>query len=408
MKYREVKIFIGILGLMLLFIIILFFGYFKLSIDFKLIGDSVNLEVGEDYKDSGYEASFLWKDLTDYVEVNNNVDTSIIGDYFVYYHVRYLWFDEVLKRRVFVVDKINPVVQLVGDNKVVYYIGDKYNELGYKAIDNYDGDITDRVKIENNVDFNKAGTYYIKYLVLDSSGNEGSVEREVVVKKRQENVTTNISSNQNNKGVIYLTFDDGPSVSVTGKILDILKAKGVKATFFVVNHGDSLDYLIKREHEEGHTVGIHSYTHDYSVIYQSNANYFSDLEKMRDKVEKIIGVKSNIIRFPGGSSNSVSKRYKIGIMGELVREVVDKGYKYFDWNVDSNDAGGAKSKEEIYNNVISGLVANRDNVVLMHDFDNNYITLEALSDIIDYGKANGYSFRAISNDTRMVTHRVVN
>ena len=149
----------------------------------------------------------------------------------------------------------------------------------------------------------------------------------------------------------------------------------MKATFFVVNRDKSLDYLIKRQYNEGHTVGIHSYTHDYKLIYQSNKNYFDDLEKMVNRVEGIIGIKSNIIRFPGGSSNTISKRYKVGIMTELTKEVIEKGYRYYDWNVDSNDAGGAMTKEEIYNNVISGLSVNRENVVLMHDFDNNYITL---------------------------------
>lgn len=407
MKYSEVKIFGLVLFVISLIIVIVFFGYFKLSLNFKLVGSDVIVNIDNNYEEIGYEASFLWKDLTDKVLVNNNVDSSKLGTYFVYYHVKYLWFDEVLKRRVSVIDNESPNLSLVGDD-VVYYVGDKYKELGYQAIDNYDGDITDRVKVEKNVNFDKEGIYFICYSVEDSSGNESKINREVTVLKRKETIINDGGTKKENKGVIYLTFDDGPSASITGKILDILKEKGVKATFFVVNQDRGLDYLIKREYNEGHTVGIHSYTHDYGLIYRSSSNYYEDLEKMVNRVEGIIGKKSNIIRFPGGSSNTVSKKYKIGIMSELVEGVLDRGYHYFDWNIDSNDAGGAKSKEEIYNNVVSGLSLNRSNVVLMHDFDNNYITLEALSDIIDYGRNNGYTFKAISDDTKMIVHKVVN
>lgn len=408
MKYEEVKVFGVVLVSILVLMIIILCRYFKLSLEFSLNGSSVVLDVFDSYKEAGYNANFLWKDIGNRVEINNNVNTSKLGTYYVYYHVHYLWFDEVLKRKVVVVDRNSPVIELVGDTSVSYNVGDQYKELGYKAVDNYDGDVTDKVETESNVNFNKAGTYYIRYTVRDGSGNKGVLEREVIVKKRKENITTSAVSNTNNKGVIYLTFDDGPSASITGKVLDVLKEKGVKATFFVVNHDKKLDYLIKREYDEGHTVGIHSYTHDYGLIYQSKNNYFKDLEKMVDRVEDIIGIKSNIIRFPGGSSNTVSKKYKEGIMSELTEEVVDKGFRYFDWNIDSNDAGGAQSKEEIYNNVISRLSLNRENVILMHDFDNNYITLEALGDIIEYGMENGYTFKAISSDTEMVVHRVVN
>ena len=119
-------------------------------------------------------------------------------------------------------------------------------------------------------------------------------------------------------------------------------------------------------------------------------------------------MKSNIIRFPGGGSNTVSRNYSKGIMSILTKEVLNRGYHYFDWNVSSNDAGGAKTSEEVYNNVVKNLSKNRANVVLMHDFENNYKTLNAISDIIDYGKANGYQFLAIDMSTSMVRHSVNN
>ena len=191
-------------------------------------------------------------------------------------------------------------------------------------------------------------------------------------------------------------------------ILDILKDEGVKATFFVVNHSDSLNYLIKREYDEGHTVALHAYNHDYATIYTSLDNYFKDLEKIQAKVKRITGETSMIIRFPGGSSNTISRNYKKGIMTELTTEVVARGYHYFDWNVSSTDAGGVSSSEQVYNAVVTRLSPDRANVVLMHDFENNYYTLNALRDVIRYAKDNGYVFKRITMDTGMITHGVAN
>jgi len=124
--------------------------------------------------------------------------------------------------------------------------------------------------------------------------------------------------------------------------------------------------------------------------------------------EKITGIESKIMRFPGGSSNTVSKSYSKGIMTYLSNEVLNRGYHYFDWNVSSLDAGGAKTKEQVYKNVVNNLKFNRANIVLMHDFENNYKTLNALSDIIDYGLANGYEFLSIDMTTPLVRHGVNN
>ena len=144
------------------------------------------------------------------------------------------------------------------------------------------------------------------------------------------------------------------------------------------------------------------------MIYESVDNYFNDLTNIQNKVFKITGKKSFIIRFPGGSSNTVSKKYQLGIMSKLVNEVQNKGYHYFDWNIASGDAGGVKSSKEVYNNVIANLSKNRENIILMHDFENNYYTLNAIEDIIHYGKENGYIFKKITLDTPIVTHKVAN
>ena len=227
----------------------------------------------------------------------------------------------------------------------------------------------------------------------DSSGNIYSTKRKV---KRIKS----------NKGIIYLTFDDGPS-GTTSKVLDILKSENIKATFFVVNFSSGYEPVIKRIANEGHTIALHSYTHNYKLIYSSKNAYFDDLNKLKNKVKSVTGVDSYILRFPGGSSNTISNFNK-GIMTLLTKKVKEQGYHYFDWNVDSRDAGGAKNSDAVYNNVMKNLNPNRNNVVLMHDFANNNKTVEALERIIKDAKNKGYKFSNITYNTPMVTHGVNN
>ena len=208
------------------------------------------------------------------------------------------------------------------------------------------------------------------------------------------------------KGVIYLTFDDGPSLDSTPKILDILKEENVKATFFLLNYTSAKEKLVKREVEEGNSIGIHGYSHKYKKIYQSEDAYMENLNKMQSKIEKSTGIKTTLTRFPGGSSNTIS-RFNKGIMTKLTQKVQEEGYQYYDWNVDSGDAGGAKNEKQVYNNVINSLSKKRSNVVLMHDFSNNEKTIKELKKIIQYGKENGYEFRRITADCGLVMHHNV-
>ena len=233
------------------------------------------------------------------------------------------------------------------------------------------------------------GKYKIVYSVSDSSGNVSSITRIVNVIR-------------NNNGVVYLTFDDGPS-EITEEILKVLKKENVKATFFVLNYTYQYNNVIKKIVEEGHSIGLHSYSHQYDNIYSSVYSFYDDL----NKIKKTTNLDVKIIRFPGGSSNTVSKFNK-GIMSYLTRDVVSNGYHYFDWNVDSGDAWNARNSYEVYNNVIYNLSMNRSNVVLMHDFSGNYKTLNALDDIIRTAKNNGYVFDKITYNTPMIVHSVNN
>ena len=294
-------------------------------------------------------------------------------------------------------DKEKPVIKLKGSSYMYLNYGQRYYEPGYEVSDNCGNNLSDRVKITGNVGVN-LGTYNITYEVVDDSGNKNSVTRKVVVGN------SIVDKGIVHTGSIYLTFDDGPNEGTTNMILDVLKEEGVKATFFVTCNGP--DYLIKRMYDEGHTVALHTATHNYSYVYSSVDNYYRDLYQVRDRVKRITGIDSKIIRFPGGSSNTVSRNFKVGIMTELSNLLLHDGYRYYDWNVDSNDAGSARSSSDVYYNVTSNLYINRENMVLMHDIKS--ITAYALRDIIRFGKNSGYTFNKIDMDTYMVRHGLNN
>lgn len=206
---------------------------------------------------------------------------------------------------------------------------------------------------------------------------------------------------------IYLTFDDGPSY-LTSQILDILKEENVPATFFVTaKQIDKYSNEIKRMQEENHTVALHTATHIYSYIYSSEENYFNDLYEIRNKVFKIIGTKPRIIRLPGGSSNTISKKYSPGIISTITNKLTQNDFYYYDWNIDSEDASGSLPKESIYQNVIHRIHSGT-NIILMHDAATKKTTVEALKDIIEYAKNNGYTFAKITKNTPQIHHHINN
>jgi len=201
---------------------------------------------------------------------------------------------------------------------------------------------------------------------------------------------------------VYLTFDDGPSI-YTNEILDILKEYDVKATFFVVGKEDE-DSLqaYKRIVDEGHTIAIHSYSHLYSEIYQSVDSYEADLERLVSLIYENTGVQCKYVRFPGGSSNKVSKVS----MSDIIHLIHDQDMEYFDWNVSASDAVNASlSSETIISNVMGGIDKYDTAVVLMHDTGSRKSTVEALPTIIQRIKElDGYEILPISDDTELIQH----
>ena len=294
-------------------------------------------------------------------------------------------------------DKEAPELKLNGNDHIYVTLGIIYNEQKATATDKCDGDLSEKVVIEGSVDVNTLGDYDINYKVSDEAGNEATASRKVTVQK--EVVRRNASLACGQAGVIYLTFDDGPGGSSTTSILNTLKKYNVKATFFVSSANGGSDDLIKREYDEGHLIALHTNSHEYSDVYRSDEAYFNDLNKISDRVERITGQKSKIIRFPGGSSNTVSRRYSSGIMSRLAASVEAKGYTYVDWNVDSRDAEN-KPCDDVYRYATGGLSKSSGNVVLMHDIKS--ATACALPRIIEYGQNNGYTFKTL--DSSVVCH----
>ena len=458
------KTFLFFMFVNVLAICVVLFNYFMFA-HVDLIGKSeVVLNYKEEYIEKGFIATRVGKDISDEVLVTGKVNTSKLGKYKITYEVpglfgksvvRTVWVKDlekpvldvdgskkiylcpgtkyikenikandnydgdlskkvviesddkkvtytvedssgnkvVVERDIIYEDVVKPVITLNGTKYDYVFLGEKYNDKGAKASDNCSGDITSKLSVKNNVNINKSGSYTVEYSVSDSNGNTTKLVRNVRVSER------------NKKGTVYLTFDDGPQWGTTDKILDILKEEGVEATFFVTNKGP--DELIKRMYNEGHTVALHTASHDYAKVYASVDSYFKDLESVSNRVKRITGEESKIIRFPGGSSNTISRKYSSGIMSKLTSEVVDRGYKYYDWNVSSGDAaGGRPTSTQIKNNVINNLRKDRINMVLMHDIKT--YTRDALRSIIKEGKEKGYTFEKITMDTSMVKQRVNN
>ena len=295
-----------------------------------------------------------------------------------------------------------PIITLNGSEKINLIIGENYTELGASASDSCDGNISNNIEVIGNVDINKIGTYEIQYKVKDSDNNETIAKRIVNVVSKENNI--NIVTD---KATIYLTFDDGPG-PYTEEILNILEEYGIKATFFVTNQFGNQNYLklIKLEYDKGHTVGIHTYTHKWT-IYSSVETYLDDFEKIQNVIVAQTGEPAKIFRFPGGSSNTVSCKYSKGIMTKLAKIMTDKGYTYFDWTFDSGDTNKTdNSKEAIMNNFKKYLKGNGEYIVLMHDIKKN--TLAVLPEVINYAQGLGYSFAAIDETTTPYHFKIAN
>ena len=216
---------------------------------------------------------------------------------------------------------------------------------------------------------------------------------------------TNMGCDHKGECVVYLTSDDGPS-QYTPKVLDILREEDVKATFFVTGNGGSYTKCIGQAYQEGHAIAAHTYNHDFAN-YATLESYFKDLERIEDLIEKQIGQRTRVIRFPGGSTNTVFYKHARDplYMVRLTQAVQDSGYQYVDWNVSSEDATGLNIPVETIIES-SCTTRSRDICLLMHDARGKSTTVEALPEIIRFYKENGYEFRTITDTTYICHHGV--
>jgi polysaccharide deacetylase len=197
---------------------------------------------------------------------------------------------------------------------------------------------------------------------------------------------------------VYLTFDDGPSAH-TDQILEILKKNNIKATFFVIGIGKNYnDY--KKITDQGHVLGLHSFTHEYKKVYASEDSFFKEFYQLRDAIKSTTGQDVKIIRFPGGSSNAIaSKALKTAIINRLTRE----GFVYFDWNCDSTDASG--NNVPVPKLVKYGICTTHPEInVLMHDTNAKKTTVQALQQIIDGYRKAGYTFETLDVNSPRIQH----
>lgn len=306
------------------------------------------------------------------------------------------------KTKVKILPKDTEKPKISGEASITLQKGAKFDPLESISVKDNQDPAPKLSILKSDVDINEIGEYEVQYECIDRSGNIATFTKKVTIVER--NKIGRDSSNGEN--IVYLTFDDGPSYN-TSKILDILDEHNVKATFFVTGNGQAYNQNIKRAYDAGHTIGLHTYSHNYGKVYASKENYFKDLKQVSDMVEDITGKKSHYIRFPGGSSNTVSADYTKNIMTELSKDVLDRGYQYYDWNISSEDATG--------NNISTSRIieaatrADEGNVIILfHDASNKDTTVEALPKIIEHYKRLGFRFSAITDESYTCHHGINN
>ncbi len=353
---------------------------------------NIRVNYGEPFVDDA-KVTWFGFDVTNWADVKGEVDTNKLGVYSMHYS--FMLYN--MSRTVTVVDLKEPVISLYGDEKITLATMDSYQELGAEAWDNYDGNVTENMTI--SIDQITPNYAQVIYEVSDSHENIASAIREVEI----------------SPGTVYLTFDDGPS-GLTASYLDVLKEYGVNATFFVLGFSEIKESwkagIINRAVEEGNEIGMHGYSHVYSDIYKSKETALANFDTEKNLLKMTVGIEPQVVRFPGGSSNTVSRSVCEGVMTEATKAVVDAGYNYIDWNVDSNDSGSdVKNSDNIYQNVISAVVpkVGARYVVLMHDGGADHsATLEVLPNIIQTLQEKGFVFDVITYETEPVRHGVNN
>ena len=213
--------------------------------------------------------------------------------------------------------------------------------------------------------------------------------------------TSTIYANEEKK-VIYLTFDDGPGAKVTEQVLDILKEENVPATFFLI--GEQIkgqEDLVKRISDEGHSLGLHSMSHNKNKLYSSNTNFLNEMLEDQKLITEVTGKSPNILRFPFGSNNNSYHLKK-----SLVDLLHENNLRIYDWNVDSTDGAHSQASPSTF---VKNAKSDKDHIILlMHCGFQNKNSVIALPEVIKYYKDAGYEFKSISDDTEELFHYMKN
>lgn len=213
--------------------------------------------------------------------------------------------------------------------------------------------------------------------------------------------------NEVDEKVMYITFDDGPSQN-TEEILNILDEYDIKATFFVTGENPESYDLMNETALRGHVLAIHTFSHEYSKLYESVDSYFEDVKLVSDLISTETGIDSTILRFPGGSSNTVSRKYSSGIMSVLAKEAERRGYQYFDWNASNGDGNPNLSPDSLVSQAKREIKENNNVMMLMHDGKGNGNTVKALPQILQFIKDEGYECKVIDSTTPVFHHTIAN
>lgn len=345
------------------------------------------------YEDEGYTAT----DLCD-GDLTTAVKSELSGDTLIYTVTDSSGNTATAERKI-EYSVTEPVISLIGSENTAFTARMNYTDPGFSATDSLGNDLTEYVKVEGEVIPHTAGEYHLKYYIENDFGERVEKLRTVTV-----HPATGSDSVTPSEKTIYLTFDDGPG-PYTDWLLDILAAYDAEATFFVTGLNPKYEDCIGRAYREGHAIGVHTLSHNYYDVYSSEEAFFADFNAVQDMIYRQTGEYTALTRFPGGSSNTVSS-FNQGIMSRLSVALEDMGYKYFDWNVTSGDAGGTTDTDTIVENIIGGIAGRRWAVVLQHDIKD--YSVAAVEAVLIWGRNNGYVFRALNETSPTAHHGIAN
>lgn len=411
------------IGILLLLIKLLFFsGLFVPTLTLK--GEKrVEVNMNETYQDAGASSSYRFMDNSAHIQIENKVNTEKLGTYKVVYRLDNA--DKQIERIVEVVDGKAPDLRLKGDQQLRLFIGEQYEEPGYQAYDNCDGDISDQVQVDNQVDFNQAGTYTITYTVKDAHGNRAKQTRSVQILEDPLNVKLEYNHDMfdntsfewwfnkskehqrmsaaqseewlkkydgyylgKDEKVLYLTFDEGGNdITYIKEIAAVLNQHDVKATFFLTRNyiRDEPDF-VRSLVEEGHVIGNHSW-HHYDMTTLANA------EQIDAFVEELTQEERTYLEVVGEPMEKVFRFPRGGTSERAMKLVSDLGYRTFFWSHAFYDYGGDVSKEEVLQTLLDHY--HNGAIYLLHP--SNKGNYEALDEFLSEMKKQGYRFDTVDH-----------